>query len=111
MKFEKFKWEVHYIIKVFHATYRKFLTAIDHIDYHPSQMQSNVTRTKRSVTYDTYGWYHSPTKVLTPFEEEFLNAFMKALYKINPSLHNNLSCMKRVGVLYLDTRMGCIFKC
>ena len=23
---------------------------------------------------------------------------MKALYKINPSLHNNLSCMKRVGV-------------
>ena len=55
MKFEKFKWEVHYIIKVFRATYRKFLTAIDHIDYHPSQMQSNVTRTKRSVTYDIYG--------------------------------------------------------
>ena len=99
MKFEKFKWEVHYIIKVFHATYRKFLTTIDHIDYHPSQMQSNVTRTKRSVTYDTYGWYHSPTKTLTPSEEEFLNAFMKALYKINPSLHNNLSRMKRVTVL------------
>ena len=55
MKFEKFKWEVHYIIKVFCATYRKFLTAIDHIDYHPSQMQNNVTRTKRSVTYDIYG--------------------------------------------------------
>ena len=55
MKFEKFKWEIHYIIKVFHATYKKFLTAIDHIDYHPSQMQYNVTRTKRSVTYDTYG--------------------------------------------------------
>ena len=55
MKFEKFKWEMHYIIKVFHATYKKFLTTIDHIDYHPSQMQYNVTRTKRSVTYDTYG--------------------------------------------------------
>ena len=55
MKFEKFKWEIHYIIKVFHATYKKFLTAIDHIDYHPSQMQNNVTRTKRSVTYDIYG--------------------------------------------------------
>ena len=55
MKFEKFKWEIHYIIKVFHATYKKFLTAIDHIDYHPSEMQNNVTRTKRSVTYDTYG--------------------------------------------------------
>ena len=98
MKFEKFKWEIHYIIKVFHATYKKFLTAIDHIDYHPTQMQSNVTRTKRSVTYDIYGWYHSPTKMLMPSEENFLNAFMKALYRINPSLHNNLSHMKRVCV-------------
>ena len=23
---------------------------------------------------------------------------MKALYKINPSLHNNLTCIKRVGI-------------
>ena len=97
-KFEKFKWEIHYVIKVFHATYKKFLTTIDHIDYHPSQVQSNMTRTKRSVTYNLYGRYHSPTKLLTPSEEKFLNAFMKALYKINLSLHNNLSCMKRVGV-------------
>ena len=46
MKFEKFKWEIHYIMKIFHATYKKFLTAIDHIDYHPSQIQSNITRKK-----------------------------------------------------------------
>ena len=98
MKFEQFKWEIHYVIRVFHATYKKFLTAIDHIDYHPSQMQSSMTRRKRSVTYDVYGQYHSPTKMLTPTEENFLNAVMKALYKINPSLHKNLSRMKRVGV-------------
>ena len=98
MKFEKFKWEIHYVIKVFHAIYKKFLTAINHIDYHPSQVQSNITITKRSVTYDLYGHYHSPTKVLTPSEEKFLNAFMNALYKINLSLHNSLSHMKRVGV-------------
>ena len=98
MKFEQFKWEICYVIKVFCATYKKFLTAIDHIDYHPSQVQSNITRTKRSVTYDRYGHYHSPTKLLMPSEEKFLNAFMKALYKINPSLHKNLSCMKRVSV-------------
>ena len=98
MKFEKFKWEIHYKIKVFHATYKKFLTTIDHIDYHPTQIQRIMNRTKRSVTYDTYGQYHSPTKILTPSEENFLNAFMKALYKINPSLHNNLSRMKRVSV-------------
>ena len=98
MKFEKFKWEIHYVIKVFCATYKKFLTTIGHIDYHPSHVQSNMTRTKRSVTYNLYGRYHSPTKLLTPSEEKFLNAFMKALYKINPSLHNNLSRMKRVDV-------------
>ena len=33
-----------------------------------------------------------------PSEEKFLDAFMKALNKINPSLHENLSRMKRVGV-------------
>ena len=98
MKFEKFKWEICYILKVFCVTYKKFLTAIDHIDYHPTQMQNNVMRTKRSVTYDIDGRYHSPTKMLTPSEEKFLDAFMKALNKINPSLHNNLSRMKRVSV-------------
>ena len=78
--------------------YKKFLTAIDHIDYHPSQIQSNKTRTKRSITYAIHGHYYSPTKTLTPSEENFLNTFMEALYKINPYLYKNLSHMKRVGI-------------
>ena len=78
-------------------TYRKFLIAIDHLDYHPSQILNNMTRTKRSVVYETYGYYHSPTKTLTLSEENFLTAFMEALSKINPSLHKNLSNMKRLG--------------
>ena len=57
-----------------------------------------MTRVKRSVFYDLYGQYHTQIKTLTSSEEDFLNAFMKALYKINPSLHNNLSHMKRVGI-------------
>ena len=48
--------------------------------------------------YNLYGQYHTQTRKLTPSEESFLDAFMKALYKINPSLHNNLSRMKRVGI-------------
>ena len=83
---------------MFQAIYKKFLTAIDRIEYHPSQMQNNMSRAKRSITYNMYRHYHSPTKILTPSEERFLTAFMQALYKINPSLHKNLSCMKRVGV-------------
>ena len=98
LKFKKFKWEIHYIIQIFHATYRKFLVAIDHLDYHPSQAPTNATRIKRSLIYETYGYYHSPTKSLTPSEEEFLDAFMTVLSKINLPLHKNLSHMKRVGI-------------
>ena len=58
LKVEQYKLEVQYIDKVFHTTYRKFLTAIDHIDYHPSQVQ-NTTRTKKSEKYDVHGYYHS----------------------------------------------------
>ena len=98
MQFEKCKWEIHYTIKIFHAIYEKFITAIDHIEYHPSQIQNNITRTKRSIMYNIHGRYYSPTKTLTPSEENFLNAFMEALYKVNPSLHKNLSHMERVGI-------------
>ena len=69
LKFEKFKREIHYIIQIFHAMYRKFLVVIDHLDYHPSQVLNNATRTKSSVLYETYGYYHSLTKTLTPSEE------------------------------------------
>ena len=48
--------------------------------------------------YSLYGHYHTQTRILTPSEENFLDKFMKALYKINPSLHNNLTCIKRVGI-------------
>ena len=89
--------EIQYIDKVFHATYRKFLTAIVHIDYHPSQIQ-NTTRTKRSEEHDVYGYYHLYVRTLTTSEEIFLDKFLMALHKINPFLHQDLSQMKRVGI-------------
>ena len=99
MKFEQFCIEINYVYKVFDAIYKKFLTAIDHIDYHPSQeITANTTRIKRSSMYICDGQYHSKMMELTPSEESFLDAFLKALYKINPSLHNNLSHMKRTGI-------------
>ena len=98
LKFEQYKLEIQYIIKVFCAVYKKILTAIDHIDYHPSQIQ-NITPVKRSEEYDLYRYDHSYTQMLTPSEENFLDKFLMAIYKINPSLHKNLSHMKRVGIL------------
>ena len=38
-------------------------------------------------------------KSLTPSEENFLDEFLKALNRINPSLHKSLTHMKRVGIL------------
>ena len=65
-----------------------------------------MSRVKRSLLYDAYGYYHTPAKTLTPSEEQFLNNFMKALYKINPSLHRNLSRMKRMGIFTWNLGWG-----
>ena len=100
--------EIQYVIKVFHAIYKKFLTEIDHIDYHPSQRQ-NTTQVKRSEMYSLFGHYHSPIRTFTSSEEHFLNEFLKALYKINPSLHKSLTGMKRVGILTWILGWGVIF--
>ena len=44
-------------------------------------------------------YYHSYTRTLTPSEEIFLNKILIALQSINPSLHQDLSRMKRFGIL------------
>ena len=99
LKFDQLHIEIQYICKVFRAIYKKFLTTIDHIDYHPSQQHvENKTRVKRSEFYTSYGHYHSPTRELTPSENKFLDAFLRALYKINPTLHKSVSRMKRTGI-------------
>ena len=96
LKFDQYCLEIQYI---YCAIYKKFLTAIDHIDYHPSQQYNkNMTRVKRSDLYTLYGHYHSPTRELTPLDEKFLDTFLKGLYQVNPSLHNNLSRMKRTSI-------------
>ena len=78
--------------------YRKFLIAIDHIDYPPSQVQNN-TRTKRSKEYAMHGYYHFCTRTLIPLEEILLDKILIALQRINLSLHQDLSRMKRFGIL------------
>ena len=79
MKLEQYQLEIQYVIKVFHAIYKKFLMAIDHIDCHPSQIQ-NTTWVKRSEMYNLFQHYCTQTQILTPSEEHFLDDFLKALY-------------------------------
>ena len=85
MKLEQYWLEIQYILQVFCAIYKKFLTVIDHIDYYPSQQ--NTTRIKRSEIYSRYGHYCTQSQILTLSGENFLDEFLKALYKINPPLH------------------------
>ena len=92
---------------MFHAIYRKFLTAVDHIDYHPSQIQ-NTTGVKRSEEYDVHGCYCSYIKTLTPSEEIFLDKFLMALHKINFSLHLRFVLNEESWYPYLDIGLGCI---
>ena len=37
IKLDKFRLEVDHLYEVFNLTYHKFLTEIDHIDFHPTQ--------------------------------------------------------------------------
>ena len=99
LKFDHFKVEIQYMYRIFRTIHKKFLKTIDHIDYHPSQQYvNNKTRVKRSDFYESHDYYHSPNRELTPSENNFLDAFLRALYKINPTLHNNISRMKRQDV-------------
>ena len=78
LQFDQFNLEIQYIYKVFRAIYKKFLTTIDHIDYHPSQQYvQNKTRVKRSDLYALHGHYHSPTRELSASENKFLDTFLK----------------------------------
>ena len=60
LKIEQYQLEIQDAINVFHVIYKKCLTAINHINYHPSQVQ-NITRIKRSEEYNPYGHYHTHT--------------------------------------------------
>ena len=42
LKLEQYWLEIQYAVKVFHVIYKKFLTAIDPINYHPSQIKNTT---------------------------------------------------------------------
>ena len=61
--------------------------------------------------YSLYGHYHTQTQILTPSEENFLDEFLKALYKINPPLHKKSNLHEKGWYSYLDIGMESIFQC
>ena len=45
LKIDHYKMEIEYLYELFSITYCKFLSAIDHIDFHPSNLAASVNST------------------------------------------------------------------
>ena len=98
---DRYLLEIEYLFHLFATTYCKFVVAIDHIDFHPSNLATiaNNAQMKRSTWLDMTGGYHTTNQRLLPSEELFLDKLLTAILKISLRLHQKLSRMKRFGVM------------
>ena len=53
LKIDRFLMEIDYLDELFDVVYRKFLNAIDHIEYHPTSQDkpSSEARGKHSILF------------------------------------------------------------
>ena len=93
--------EVEYLDDILDVTYRKFLNAIDHIEYHPSfqDKAESVRKQILSTILDQMGHYKPYDHVLTPHEEEFLDKLLHALEKINSPLLGKIVGMECFSII------------
>ena len=65
--------EIDYLDELFGAVQRKFLTAIDHIEYHPTLQNAppSEARTKCSVFFSETGSYNTLVMNSTPQKNYF----------------------------------------
>ena len=76
----------------------RFMNAIDHMDYHPSQTEDQdnnkkelpLEHKKRSIILQETGQYIPSTHNLSPADEKFLKLFLQALKRVNLELHKQL---------------------
>ena len=87
--------------KLFDVVYRKFLNAIDYIEYHPILQDEfpSDARGKCSILFSETGSYNTFDHSLTPTEELFLDKLLVALEIMNSKLTHKFRRMKRYGIL------------
>ena len=80
--------EINYLDDLFNVVYRKFLNAIDHIEYHPTLQNepSSKTRNKHSIFFSRTGFYNTFDCRLSPTEELFLDKLLTALENMNSAI-------------------------
>ena len=101
LKIDRFLMEIDYLDKLFDVVYRKFLNAIDHIEYHPTLQgePSSDARSKRSILFSEGGSYSTFGRRLMPTEELFLDKLLAALENMNSTLTYKFKRMKRYNIL------------
>ena len=92
--------EIDYLDELFGVVYRKFLTAIDHIEYHPTLQNAppSEARTKCSVFFSETGSYNTFGRELNP-TELFLDKLLIALENMNSTITQKFKRMKRYSIL------------
>ena len=93
--------EIDYLDELFDVVYRKFLNAIDHIEYHPTLQETSPSevRGKRSIFYLETGSYSTFGHHLMLTEELFLDKLLVALENMNSTLPHKFKRMKQYSIL------------
>ena len=101
LKIDRFLMEIDYLDNLFDVVKRKFLNAIDHIEYHPTLQDESPsdTRGKHSICFSETGYYNTSDRRLTLTEELFLNKLLAALESMNSTLTHWFRRMKRYSIL------------
>ena len=100
---------MNYLDKVFNASYNKFLTAIDHIDYHPTSPDhddsdailddlTRANRHARNIDVDT----QRAINILKQLDEEdlaLLTLILDKVYCIHPRLNTTHHRQKHFGIM------------
>ena len=88
LKIGRLLMEIDYFDELFNVVYRKFLTAIDHIEYHPTLQEESPSdaRGKCSIHFSETGYCHTFHHSLMLTEELFLDKLLVALEHMNSTL-------------------------
>ena len=101
LKIDRFLMEIDYLDELFDVVYRKFLNALDHIEYHPTLQDESPSdaRGKCSTLFSETGSYNAFDCSLTLTEELFLDKLLVASENMNSTLPHKFKRMKRYGIL------------
>ena len=93
--------DIDYLDELFDVVYRKFLNAIDYIEYHPTlqDKSSSEARGKCFILFSETGSYSTFSRHLMPTEELFLDKLLVALENMNSTLPHKLKRMKQYSIL------------